>query len=60
MNTHNDIRCFAVRRLNPFVGVLQVIETPESRATTSNGVVWHIELQALREASWGSLNAAPG
>lgn len=60
MNMGNDIRCFAVRRLNPFVGVLQVIETPESRATTSNGVVWHVELQALHEAAWGSLNAAPG
>lgn len=60
MNRHDQVRCFAVRRLNPFLGVLQFIETPESRATTSNGVVWHIELQALREAAWGSLNAAPG
>ena len=32
MNTDRETRCYALRRLNPFLGVLQVIETPIGRA----------------------------
>lgn len=51
-----EIRAYAVRRVNPFVGVLQVIETQGGRAISSNGVVWEIELRTERTGMWGSLN----
>lgn len=51
-----DIEAYAVRRVNPFLGVLQVIETSGGRATSSNGVVWQIELRAEQSGMWGSLN----
>jgi len=54
-----SLRCYALRRLNPFLGVVQIVETPKVRASTSNGLVWHIELQD-GGGSWGSLNAMPG
>jgi len=57
MNNLPEIRCYAVRRLNPFLGVVQVVETPIGRASTANGLVWHIELLAEKPAGWGSLFA---
>ena len=51
-----EVRCYAVRRVNPFLGVLQIIETPGGRAISANGVVWDIEVLAERGAAWGSLN----
>lgn len=51
-----DIRAYAIRRVNPFLGVLQVIETEGGRAVSSNGVVWEIELRTERSGMWGSLN----
>ena len=51
-----DIRAYAIRRVNPFLGVLQVIETDGGRAVSSNGVVWEIELRTERSGMWGSLN----
>lgn len=56
MNKLQSIRCYAVRRLNPFLGVMQVLETPRGRASTANGVVWQLELLATRPTGWGSLN----
>lgn len=53
--THT-VRCYAIRRVNPFLGVLQVIETIAGRAVTANGVVWDIEVRAERGGGWGSLN----
>lgn len=38
MNTPQGLRCYAVRRLNPFLGVVQIIETETARASTSNGL----------------------
>jgi hypothetical protein len=35
-------RCYAIRRVNPFRGVMQVIEAEEGRALSCNGVVWEI------------------
>lgn len=57
MSNHPEIHCYAVRRLNPFLGVVQIVETPVGRASTANGLVWHIELPAERTAGWGSLFA---
>ncbi|MGB5602590.1 MAG: hypothetical protein WBO14_09130, partial [Gammaproteobacteria bacterium] len=35
-------RSYAIRRVNPFRGVMQVIEAEEGRALSCNGVVWEI------------------
>jgi hypothetical protein len=51
-----EISAYAVRRVNPFLGVLQVIETQGGRATSSNGVLWQIELRTEHSGMWGSLN----
>jgi len=51
-----DVKAYAIRRVNPFLGVLQVIETEGGRAISSNGVVWEIELRTERSGAWGSLN----
>ena len=51
------VRSYAIRRLNPFLGVLQILETRDGRAVTVNGVVWQLELGAVTASSeWGSLN----
>lgn len=51
------VHAYAIRRVNPFLGVLQVIETDGGRAISANGVVWDIEVLAKRSSSgWGSLN----
>ncbi|MFW2374786.1 MAG: hypothetical protein ACN4GM_16805 [Gammaproteobacteria bacterium] len=50
------VRSYAIRRVNPFLGVLQVIETVGGRASSANGVVWDIEVIAERSDGWGSLN----
>jgi len=50
------VRAYAIRRVNPFLGVLQVIETDAGRAVSANGVVWDIEVRAERPAAWGRLN----
>ena len=56
MNDRQTARCYAVRRLNPFLGVMQVLETTRGRASTTNGVVWQLELPARQAPAWGSLN----
>ncbi len=57
MNPDLELRCYALRRLNPFLGVIQVVETPSGRASSSNGVVWDIQILTQAPADWGSLNA---
>jgi hypothetical protein len=52
----DSVRCYAIRRVNPFLGVLQVIETGNSRAASANGVAWDIQIRAQRQPPWGSLN----
>jgi hypothetical protein len=63
MSANNDkpvdadtVRSYAIRRVNPFLGVLQVIETAGGRAVSTNGVVWDIEIRSERASEWGSLN----
>jgi hypothetical protein len=48
--------CYAIRRVNPFLGVWQVIKLPDARAISSDGIIWDIEIRAERRGSWGSLN----
>jgi hypothetical protein len=49
-------RCHAVRRLNPYAGVVQIVETDAGRALSTDGANWEIQLLADRPAGWGSLN----
>jgi hypothetical protein len=51
-----EVQSYAIRRVNPFLGVLQVIKTSGGRAISSNGVVWEIDLRTERSGAWGSLN----
>ncbi|MBV2092150.1 MAG: hypothetical protein KUF72_14825 [Candidatus Thiodiazotropha sp. (ex Ctena orbiculata)] len=57
MIDNTSVNCYGIRRLNPFLGVLQIIELQGGRASTTNGRVWHIESQIVRHGGWGSLNA---
>ena len=52
------IRRYAERRLNPFLGVIQVIESDLGRAISTDGQNWEIQLYAARPVGWGSLGAA--
>ena len=51
-----NIHRYSIRRVNPFLGVLQVIETDCGRAVSANGVVWDIEIGMPVQSGWGSLN----
>lgn len=50
-------RRYAVRRLNPFLGVLQVIESDQGRALSTDGINWEIQLYGEPAVGWGSLAA---
>jgi len=50
------VDCYAVRRVNPFLGVLQIIDTAYGRALSTNGLTWEIQLLASMPVAWGSLN----
>lgn len=54
-------RCYAVRRLNPFMGVVEVVEIGGARALSIDGSRWQIEVEAERpEHTWGRDAANPG
>lgn len=55
-----DASCYAVRRVNPFLGVTQVVEYGIGRALSSDGRNWEIQLAVQRPAGWGSLNRQRG
>ena len=40
------LRVYAIRRVNPFLGVMQIVEAEEGRALSCNGVVWEILVRA--------------
>lgn len=47
--------CFAVRRLNPFLGVAQVVDIGVARAISIDGTTWQIQIHTEYPASkWGS------
>lgn len=55
------VRHFALRRLSPFQGTLQVVEVPEGRAFSLDGIRWAVQLlseQALRQPVWGNIGPA--
>ena len=51
-----DALCCAIRRLNPFLGVTQIVELGIGRALSTDAVNWEIQLAVERPAGWGSLN----
>lgn len=50
----SEAECYAIRRVNPFLGVLQIIKNSSGRAISANGVVWDIEVCAELN-DWSSL-----
>ena len=43
------VHCYAIRRVNPFRGVMQIIESEEGRALSCNGIVWEILVRATQD-----------
>ena len=58
MSAHTDkARHYAVRRVNPFEGVLQVVETADARAYSPNGHTWQVQVIAQRpDHTWRSFS----
>jgi hypothetical protein len=58
--TEPGYRHFAVRRVNPFEGVLEVLETDHARAYSPNGRVWQVQVLAQRpDHTWRSFSDRP-
>jgi hypothetical protein len=51
-----DALCCGIRRLNPFLGVTQIVELEIGRAVSTDAENWEIQLAVERPAGWGSLN----
>lgn len=54
----SEPRRYAQRRINPFLGVIQVIESDDGRALSPDGCNWEIQLFAERRVGWGSLGTS--
>jgi hypothetical protein len=54
----SEPRRYARRRINPFLGVIQVIESDDGRALSPDGCNWEIQLFAERRVGWGSLGTS--
>ena len=53
----DEPRCYAVRRVNPFDGVLQIVETHAARAYSHDGRVWQIQVLTERpDHTWRSFS----
>ena len=55
MSEGSASRAYAVRRVNPFIGVQQIIDTPHGRATSADGVHWDLEITTRRARVLGVL-----
>ena len=51
------VRHFAVRRVNPFLGVMQIIEAEQGRALSCNGIVWEILVRAMQGSTPDNIDA---
>lgn len=49
------VRSYAKRRVNPFLGVMQIVEAEEGRALSCNGVLWEILVRASQPGTGDSL-----
>ena len=57
MSRAGNVSSYAVRRVNPFEGVLQVVETDNARAYSTNGRVWQVQVVAQRpDHTWRSFS----
>ncbi|WP_126445196.1 hypothetical protein [Sulfuricystis multivorans] len=56
----SETRCYAFRRLNPFLGTTQVVDTAQGRAVSVDGVNWELQLRMRLPAGWGFLDRAGG
>jgi hypothetical protein len=54
MSDRITVRNYAIRRVNPFRGVMQIIETEEGRALSCNGIVWEILVRASQDSTLSS------
>ena len=45
-NQPGDFQCYSIRRLNPFQGMVQIVRTPNSLATSINGIDWDVQILA--------------
>lgn len=45
------VRSYAKRRVNPFLGVMQIVEAEEGRALSCNGVLWEILVRASQRST---------
>lgn len=43
-----SFNCYGVRRLNPFLGVIQIVESTDSRAISIDGINWEIQILTER------------
>ena len=46
MGLEPDTRCFSLRRVNPFLGVVAVVKTSAARALSVDGLHWQIQILA--------------
>lgn len=56
----SEPRRYALRRLNPFLGVTQVVDSANGRALSVDGVNWEIQLITSQPPGWGVLNRGRG
>jgi len=50
-----EAHCYAVRRLNPFRGTLQILATSDSRAISPDGTHWELQIRTKRpDDMWGA------
>jgi len=57
IDSREESSCYAVRRLNPFRGVVQVVRTAETRAISLDGSHWEIQIQAQKpDDLWGGVS----
>lgn len=51
-----EIRCYATRRLNPFHGTVQIVNSGPARAISRDGVNWRIQIRSeIYKTPWSSL-----
>lgn len=61
MATNMTVARYSKRLLNPFIGTAQIIETPEARAISSDGLNWRLNIRsAIFKMPWQDLAVAPG
>ena len=59
MATNMTVSRYSKRLLNPFTGMVQIIETPTARAISSDGLNWRLQIRtAIFKMPWRDLAVA--